>query len=75
MGSCCYIINGNLFSGDTLFKNSIGRVDFPTGSVKKMKESLVKITKLCHDNIKVYPGHDSKTTIKEEKKNNMYLNM
>ena len=38
-----------------------------------MKESLTKITKLCHDNIKVYPGHDSKTTIKEEKKNNMYL--
>ena len=72
-GSYCYLYFDNLFSGDTLFKNSIGRVDFPTGSVKKMKESLVKITKLCHDNIKVYPGHDSKTTIKEEKKHNMYL--
>ena len=74
-GSYCYLYFDNLFSGDTLFKNSIGRVDFPTGSVRKMRESLLKITSLCHDNVKVYPGHDSKTTIKEEKKNNMYLNM
>ncbi len=74
-GSYCYLYYDNLFSGDTLFKNSIGRVDFPTGSVKKMKESLNKIVSLFPDNIRVYPGHDLKTTIKDEKKNNMYLNM
>lgn len=73
-GSYCYLYFDNLFSGDTLFKNSIGRVDFPTGSSKKMRESLKKIISLFPDNIKVYPGHDEKTTIKNEKKSNMYLN-
>ena len=72
-GSCCYLYYNNLFSGDTLFNGSIGRVDFPTGSVRKMKESLQKIVKNCGDDMTVYPGHDAKTTIKEEKKYNMYL--
>lgn len=74
-GAFCYLYFDNLFSGDTLFKNSIGRVDFPTGSVRKMRESLAKIVTTFNDNIKVYPGHDEKTTIKSEKKTNMYLNM
>jgi glyoxylase-like metal-dependent hydrolase (beta-lactamase superfamily II) len=73
-GSYCYLYFDNLFSGDTLFKNSIGRVDFPTGSGKKMKESLKKIVSIFPDTIKVFPGHDEKTTIKNEKKSNMYLN-
>lgn len=73
-GSYCYLYFDNLFSGDTLFKNSIGRVDFPTGSGKKMKESLKKIVSTFPDTIKVFPGHDEKTTIKNEKKSNMYLN-
>ena len=72
-GGCCYLYYDNLFSGDTLFNGSIGRVDFPTGSMKKMKESLKKIVNLCNDNVIVYPGHDEKTTIKTEKKTNMYL--
>ena len=72
-GSCCYLYYNNLFSGDTLFNGSIGRIDFPTGSVRKMKESLQKIVKTCSDDMTVYPGHDTKTTIKEEKKYNMYL--
>jgi glyoxylase-like metal-dependent hydrolase (beta-lactamase superfamily II) len=72
-GSCCYVYYNNLFSGDTLFNQSIGRVDFPTGSMRKMKESLQKIVKTCSDDVIVYPGHDSKTTIKDEKKHNMYL--
>ena len=72
-GSCCYLYYNNLFSGDTLFHESIGRVDFPTGNARKMKESLQKIVKNCTDDITVYPGHDEKTSIKEEKKYNMYL--
>ena len=72
-GSCCYLYYNNLFSGDTLFHESIGRVDFPTGNARKMKVSLQKIVKICSDDIAVYPGHDEKTSIKEEKKYNMYL--
>ena len=72
-GSCCFMYYNNLFSGDTLFSSSIGRVDFPGGSMRKMKESLQKIIKLCSDDTVVYPGHDAKTTLKDEKKYNMYL--
>ena len=72
-GSCCYQYYDNLFSGDTLFCGSIGRVDFPTGSMKKMKDSLKKLKTLCADNVVVYPGHEAKTTMKNEKKYNMYL--
>lgn len=72
-GSFCYLYYDNLFSGDTLFNLSIGRVDFPTGSMKKMKESLKKLVSLLPDETKVYPGHEEKTTIKNEKKYNLYL--
>jgi glyoxylase-like metal-dependent hydrolase (beta-lactamase superfamily II) len=72
-GSYCYLYYDNLFTGDTLFHQSIGRMDFPTGNSKKMQESLKKIVSNFSDEIKVYPGHDSKTTIKEEKKYNPYL--
>ena len=72
-GSVCYLYYDNLFSGDTLFCGSIGRVDFPGGSMKKMKESLKKLKTVCSDNVVVYPGHEEKTTMKSEKKSNIYL--
>ena len=56
-----------------MFSGSIGRVDFPGGSMKKMKESLKKLKNICADNLVVYPGHEGKTTIKIEKKTNIYL--
>lgn len=71
-GSVCYKYNDVLFSGDTLFKNSIGRTDFPTGNIFDMQNSLLKLAKLPNK-IKVYPGHDELTSIKDEKKNNPYL--
>ncbi|MEG1892803.1 MAG: MBL fold metallo-hydrolase [Bacilli bacterium] len=57
-----------LFCGDFIFKNSIGRMDLPTGSVDDMKKSLDYISKF-DDNIDVYPGHGMKTNLGEEKKN------
>lgn len=73
IGSCCYLYKDKLFSGDTLFKSSQGRTDFPTGSEKMMATSLVKLVTTLDQNTKVYPGHDATTTIKEEKKNNMFI--
>jgi len=65
-GSCFYIEKEKtLFSGDTLFKGSFGRVDFSYSNPKDMIESLKKLSKLPKDTL-VYPGHGSKTTIKEE---------
>ena len=71
-GSCCFMIEGNLFSGDTLFQGSIGRMDLPTGSVIQMKESLKKLSQL-EDSIAVYPGHGPNTSIAQEKRWNYEL--
>ena len=60
-----------MFTGDFIFKNSIGRTDLG-GSDKDMQSSLKMIEKY-DDNIIIYPGHGEKTTLKEEKKHfNMY---
>lgn len=73
-GSLCYYDaeNGVLFSGDTLFKETIGRTDFPKGShnelVKNLREKLLTLP----DETKVYPGHGESTTIGHEKKYNPF---
>lgn len=67
-GFCFYIEKENiLFSGDTLFKQGIGRTDLPTSSEEEMKSSLRKLFKLPENTI-VYPGHGEETTILKEKK-------
>ena len=72
-GSICFLIGNDLFSGDTLFNESIGRTDFPNGDYKKMEQSLIKLMKL-NDDINVYPGHNDETTIGYEKYHNPFLN-
>lgn len=54
-----------LFSGDTLFQGSIGRIDLPTACPLEMLSSLKKLETLPEDTV-VYPGHGEKTTIKQE---------
>ncbi len=70
-GSVCYYIAGEgiLLSGDTLFRESYGRTDFPGGSSRQLIESIGRLFKLPEDTA-VYPGHDSATTIGHEKKYN-----
>lgn len=60
-----------MFTGDFLFKGTIGRTDLETGNVIEMQKSINKI-KTYHD-IKIYPGHGEETTINDEKQNNIYL--
>ena len=72
-GSVVYSYKDKLLSGDTLFHMSMGRTDFPTGDSKSMRESLKKIIEAFPDSTDVYPGHDEKTTIGFERKNNPYL--
>jgi len=66
-GSSCFYIKKEkaLFSGDTLFKGSFGRVDFPLSNPKDMIQSLKKLSKLSKD-VSVYPGHGSETKIGKE---------
>ena len=62
-----------MFTGDFLFKDSIGRTDLETGNMDQMKISLEKI-KEYSDRYRVYPGHGDATTLGEEKMNNPFLN-
>ena len=71
-GSICYIYKDVMFSGDMLFKNSIGRYDLPTASFEDIKNSIEKL-KLLNNDIKVYPGHGPETNIGDEKKYNPYF--
>jgi glyoxylase-like metal-dependent hydrolase (beta-lactamase superfamily II) len=61
-----------VFSGDTLFEGSIGRIDFPDSSEADMKNSLKKLASLPAETT-VSPGHGPKTTIGEEKANNTFI--
>ena len=58
--------------GDFIFKESLGRTDFPGGSDSEMKDSIKKILEY-DDDIKLYPGHYDETTLGYEKQNNPYL--
>lgn len=68
-GSVCYLDEGEkvLFSGDTLFEESLGRTDFPTGSVKEIVDSISRVLFALPEEIMVYPGHGEPTTIGHEK--------
>ncbi len=69
-GSVCYLINGSLFSGDMLFKNSYGRTDFPTGSTTEIVKSFYKIINELDGSTAVFSGHGDDTTVAQEKSNN-----
>ncbi|NLK66278.1 MAG: MBL fold metallo-hydrolase [Campylobacteraceae bacterium] len=60
-----------MFSGDFLFKDTIGRFDFPYSNANDMRASLLKVAKF-KDEIKVYPGHGGSTTLQTELKNIEY---
>lgn len=69
-GSVCFLVEDKLFSGDTLFKEAVGRVDLPGGSWKDLQDSIInKLFKLDNDTI-VYPGHGDATSIRYEKEFN-----
>lgn len=74
-GSCCYYIGKTgaepiLFSGDTLFRESYGRTDFPTGSERLLLAGIQGKLLVLPEDTKVYPGHEGETTIENEKKYN-----
>ena len=71
-GSVCYLTDSALFSGDTLFRLSMGRTDMPGGSTRQLFASLKMLGELPGD-YDVYPGHGELTTLDYEKRNNFYL--
>lgn len=76
VGSACYLVTDGeeriLLTGDTLFSGSIGRTDFPTGSIAQMRASLKKLAELNGD-YPVYAGHNEPTTLDIERKTNPFM--
>lgn len=71
-GSCCFVLEDNIFSGDTLFEESYGRTDFQGGSMRDMEASLAKLFSMEGD-YRIYPGHMGETTLSRERQYNPIL--
>ena len=74
IGSMCFNLKDSklLFTGDFLFRGSVGRSDLPTGTPKTFSSSIRKIISL-EDSVKIYPGHGPSSNIKLEKENNPFI--
>lgn len=74
-GGCCFYCEeaGCVFSGDTLFQGSVGRSDFPGGSMSKLVRSVKEKLLVLPEETVVYPGHGERTSIGYEKKYNPFL--
>lgn len=72
-GSCCYLIGGKIFSGDTVFRTNIGRCDLPTGNYEEIEASIRNKIYVFDDETEIYPGHGRETTVGYEKKFNVYV--
>lgn len=76
-GSQCFLVGGNLISGDTLFIGSCGRVDLPGSDPAQMYESLNTRLRALADEVVLYPGHDyadrPTSTMGEEKRRNAFM--
>ena len=71
-GSVCLLCGRDLFSGDTLFEGSCGRVDLPGGNGHQMVASLRRLAALQAD-YQVHPGHGGSTALSAERRYNPYL--
>ena len=72
-GSVTFLVDDMLFTGDTLFLESVGRTDFPTGSHAELISSIKKKLLSLPDETTVCPGHNEQTTIAHERLFNPYL--
>ena len=77
-GSCCYLFTAKdggryLFTGDTLFCDSVGRCDLITGDSEQLNDSLKRLLEIFKEDIPVLAGHGEPTTMDRERKHNPYL--
>lgn len=75
-GSVCFYFEDEkvLLSGDTLFRDGMGRTDFPSGSASKIIHSIKERLFVLDDDVLVLTGHGESTTIGYERENNIYVN-
>lgn len=71
--SVCYLIENDMFCGDTLFLRNCGRWDLPTGNEETLIKSVKEKIYTLDENINLHPGHGESTTIGYEKKFNFFI--
>ncbi len=76
-GGVSYVIESEktIFSGDTLFRDSVGRTDFPDGSLDEIRRSVVDVLFALEGDYKVYTGHEESTTLDYERTHNPIRNI
>jgi len=72
-GGVCLKIGDWLFSGDTLFRSSVGRTDLYKGSQTQILSAIRNKLFVLDDNVRVFPGHGPDTTIGDERNNNPFF--
>jgi glyoxylase-like metal-dependent hydrolase (beta-lactamase superfamily II) len=72
-GGVCFLTEGRLFSGDTLFHGDVGRTDFPTGNAAELARSIRERLYTLPLETEVLPGHEEATTIGEEALHNTVI--
>lgn len=72
-GGICLYGEGILITGDTIFKGSVGRTDFPGGSKEQLKQSFRRLLDLPEET-KIFSGHGPETSVGIEKKTNFFVN-
>ena len=72
MGSVCYMADGIILTGDTLFCSGIGRSDLYGGDEMELKDSLKRLVRLEGD-YKLYPGHGGTTSMERQRQTNVYV--
>lgn len=72
-GGVCFYVEDNLFSGDTIFRESVGRCDLPGGNFDQIVESIETKIFTLPPETKIYPGHGKMTSVEWEKEHNRFM--
>ena len=72
-GGVCYLVDGKLFSGDTIFRESVGRCDLEGGDFDQIVESIESKIFTLSPEILIYPGHGKMTSVEWEKEHNRFM--
>ena len=72
-GHCVFLTDGLLFSGDLIFQGSIGRTDFPRGSLDDLMRSIRDVVLPQDDEVVLLPGHMGQTTVGRERRTNPFV--
>lgn len=72
-GGVCYLVDNNLFSGDTIFRESVGRCDLEGGDFDQIVESIEDKIFTLPEDVLIYPGHGKMTSVGWEKEHNRFM--